>query len=214
MTCQSSGQPLRLCFGDQSQVGPAFTAAEHGLPCPLLTIARQLVLAWQSLSGGKGHPFSGGSWRRDGSGKGMRTGGVACRGRSAAQSEAPPVHPSGSRLCPNQAPGWEDSMWGTWAPWRESPAPGVWATAARVLGAEGSADVAAAWPRSQMGDRGPLGAPCGDEGYCGPGAPRPGTAGAERGPVGPGEQPGSCPPTVNSCEGPQQPACHGAWGGQ
>ena len=41
-------------------------------------------------------------------------------------------------------------MWGTWAPWRESPAPGIWATAqTRVLGAECSADVAAAWPRSQ-----------------------------------------------------------------
>lgn len=124
------------------------------------------------------------------------------------------MHPSGSRLYPTQAPGWEDSVWGTWAPWRESPAPGAWVTAARVLGAECGADMATAWPRSQTGDRGPLRAPCGGESYCGSEAPRPGTAGAERGPVGLGEQPGSRLPTVNSREGPQQPACHGAWGGQ
>lgn len=65
-------------------------------------------------------------------GKGLRTGAGACRGCSAAPvPEAPPVYPLGSRLCPTQAPGWGDPVWGLGSQ-EGGPAPEAWITVARA----------------------------------------------------------------------------------
>ena len=91
---------------------------------------------------------------------------LSCPVRSASRV------PLGEQAVPHPGPRMGRPRVGDRAPGKESPAPGVWITAARASGADHGADVAAAWPRSQMGDWGPGGRPRAQEER--KGSPQPG----------------------------------------